>query len=209
VEWFWILLGAILVVRVAVRIARQRRLARSGIYDIDRMDGRTFEHYLRTMFARHGYKVEVTKYRGDFGADLILRRDGSKVAVQAKRASKNVGVRAIQEAVAAKGYYDADTAMVVTNRDYTAQAKVLARKNGVVLCDRERLISMLLKARASEAHSSHAGKAPTPASVAAGPVCVRCGAAVSESVRAYCLSNAERFGGAIYCFPHQRRIRPA
>jgi restriction system protein len=103
VEWFWILLGAILVVRVAVRIARQRRLARSGIYDIDRMDGRTFEHYLRTMFARHGYKVEVTKYRGDFGADLILRRDGSKVAVQAKRASKNVGVRAIQEAVAAKG----------------------------------------------------------------------------------------------------------
>ena len=97
-------LGVILVavgaVKLVVWVWRERRLVRSGINDIDRMDGRTFEDYLRTAFVRLGYKVEVTKYRGDFGADLVVRKDGHRITVQAKRHSKNVGVKAVQEVVA-------------------------------------------------------------------------------------------------------------
>jgi restriction system protein len=77
-----LILVAIGAVKLVVWVRRERRLARSGINDIDRMDGRTFEEYLRTAFVRLGYKVEVTKYRGDFGADLVVRKDGRKITVK-------------------------------------------------------------------------------------------------------------------------------
>jgi len=226
--WFWLLAGIVLLGRLVLYVVRQRRLERSGILDIDRMSGRTFEEYLRTAFVRLGYKVELTKYRGDFGADLVVRKAGEKTAVQAKRYSKNVGVKAVQEAVAAKGYYDADAAMVVTNRYYTAQAKELARKNKVTLWDRDKLQSVLLQTDAREqaaapseareqtadepdAREQTAGAASPPVApttdAGAEAVCATCGTPVSEKVRAYCVANVDRFEGDIYCFPHQRRFR--
>jgi restriction system protein len=142
--WFWLLLATVAAVRLGYRIYQQRRLARSGIHEVDIMDGKTFEMYLATLFHRRGYQVEQTRYRGDYGADLVVRRDGTKIAVQAKRWTKNVGVRAVQEAVASKGYYNADAAMVVANRAFTPQARILARANGVELWDRERLVKEML-----------------------------------------------------------------
>jgi HJR/Mrr/RecB family endonuclease len=44
-----------------------------------------------------------------------------------------VGVKAIQEAVAAKGYYDCMKAMVATNGFFAQQAIELARRNQVEL----------------------------------------------------------------------------
>ena len=35
-----------------------------------------------------------------------------------------------------------------------------------------------------------------------------CSVAVSDRVRAYCLGRLGRFGGRIYCFKHQRTVRP-
>jgi restriction system protein len=207
--WFWLLFCAVLLGRFTLYVIRQRRLARSGIREIDAMDGRTFERYLETVFRRLGYKVELTKYRGDFGADLVVRKDGRRIAVQAKRYSKNVGVKAVQEAVAAKGYYDADEAMVVTNGHYTRQAAELARKNGVTLWDRERLISVLLESKAVAKPPPNDESEKPGFALDAPAVCATCGAVVSEKVRAYCVDNAERFGGSIYCFRHQRRRRAA
>lgn len=40
------------------------------------MDGKTFEGFLGTLFRRLGYRVENTRYRGDYGADLIVSREG-------------------------------------------------------------------------------------------------------------------------------------
>jgi restriction system protein len=202
--WVWALLALVVTARGVAYLYRERRLTRSGINEIDRMDGRTFEQYLRTAFQRLGYKVEVTKYHGDFGADLVVRKDGRKIAVQAKRYTKNVGVKAIQEAVASKGYYDADAAMVVTNRYYTEQAQTLARKNAVELWDRDRLVQILLRAQTADAPPAATDAAlETPTE----PACAECGTAVSEKVYAYCRDQAERFDGRIYCFKHQRRFR--
>jgi restriction system protein len=142
--WLWLLVALIGTARVGYRLYQSRRLSRSGIREVDVMDGKMFERYLATLFRRLGYQVEQTRYRGDYGADLVVRRSGMKVAVQAKRWTKNVGVKAVQEAVAAKGYYKADAAMVVTNRGFTEQARVLARANDVELWDRDRLVSEML-----------------------------------------------------------------
>jgi HJR/Mrr/RecB family endonuclease len=56
-----------------------------------------------------------------------------------------VGIKAIQEAVASKGYYNCDKAMVVTNSYSTNQAKTLASRNKVELWDRKLLVRTLLK----------------------------------------------------------------
>jgi restriction system protein len=148
--WLGFFVGALLLTSLVLHVVRKRRLARSGIDDIDRVDGLTFEQYLRTAFLRLGYDVEISRYRGDDGADLVVRKDGRTIAVQASRYSRNVGVKAVLAALAAKGHYDADAAMVVTNRFYTTDAKVLARTNDVILWDRERLTSALLGAHAPE-----------------------------------------------------------
>ena len=137
------LMAAAIAIGIAKRIWRRNRFARSGIADIDNFGGETFEQYLQVLFTKLGYRVERTKFRGDYGGDLVLRKDGVRTVVQAKRWSKSVGVKAVQEAVAAKGYYDCTEAMVVTNSTFTRQAQHLARKNDVALWDRDTLSSKL------------------------------------------------------------------
>jgi restriction system protein len=142
--WLILMVGAILAARGLVWLIRERRLARSGISEIDRMDGITFERRLVHLFTSRGYRVEQTRARGDYGADLILEKNGARTVVQAKRWKKNVGVKAVQEAVAAKPMYRCDHSMVVTNRYFTEQARRLARANGVRLWNRDDLVRALL-----------------------------------------------------------------
>lgn len=133
---------ATLVIR---KISMVGKLKRSGIHEIDKMTGRQFEHFLGHLFKSHGYSVEVTPESGDYGADLILRKDGRKVVVQAKRHSKNIGIKAVQEAQASIAFYKANEAFVVSNRNYTEAAQSLAKSNGVKLINRSTLIDMILK----------------------------------------------------------------
>jgi restriction system protein len=142
--WLWLLVVLVAAAKLTYRVYESRRLARSGINEVDVMDGKTFERYLAMLFQRLGYHVEQTRYRGDYGADLVVRRDGTKTVVQAKRRTRNVGVSAVQQAVAAKGYYNAEAAIVVANRRFTQQARILARRNKVELWDRERLVKEML-----------------------------------------------------------------
>lgn len=64
--------------------------------------------------------------------------------MQAKRWQKDIGVKAIQEAVASIAMYRCDSAMVVTNREFTRAARRLADANAVELWDRQALIAKLL-----------------------------------------------------------------
>ena len=79
----FLVLGLMGVAAVVVEVRREHRLARSGIHDVDRMDGHAFEHRLALLFDRLGYRVEDTPYSGDFGADLVVGKDGKRIAVQA------------------------------------------------------------------------------------------------------------------------------
>lgn len=231
----WVLLGVIGLAKLLIQLYRLRRLAKSGIEEIDVMDGRTFELFLATLFGRLGYRVENTRYRGDYGADLVVKKDGAKTAVQAKRWNKRVGIKAVQEAVAAKGYYHCDHALVVANREFTKQALVLARANEVELWDRDALVTKLLEVR-RQGKAVGSGLADARSEIGAAPTsternspderelqaevstpapietldtahCAICGAAVSAKVREYCLARPARFGGKIYCFNHQRDVR--
>lgn len=124
------------------------RLARYREMDgVDDMTGEEFEDWLAVLFRRAGWRVRHTATTGDFGADLLIGRDGEEWVVQAKRQARPVGVAAVQQAAAARPHYDADGAMVVTNTTFTAQAVTLADSAGVVLWDRDDIARELLSGR--------------------------------------------------------------
>jgi restriction system protein len=230
----WAVVGCVALTSLGLRLRRLRLLSLSGIVEIDRMDGRTFEQYLGGLFGRLGYRTEVTRYVGDYGADLVVTKDGKRYAVQAKRSNKAVGLKAVQEVVAACQVYRCQGALVVTNRGFTAQARQLARANGVELWDRQALVAKSLLVRrlvdpsgigslgTTEAlgndlepertrpHSDDdpldapTDLLPTEPAVAGEARCTTCGVVVSARVREYCVARPGRFGGLIYCFKHQR-----
>lgn len=136
--------GLCFAVAMLLHMKKVERLKRSGIVDIDQMDGRQFEKYLGHLFRMHGYVAEVTQSSGDYGADLVITKGGRRIVVQAKRYKNNVGLKAVQEIYAAMNHYNAAEAWVVTNSDYTEQAYNLARSNGVTLINRNQLIEMIL-----------------------------------------------------------------
>lgn len=119
-------------------------LSRSGIAEIDAMDGHSFEAFLVTLFSRKGYKVARSQQSGDFGADLVIEREDGRTCVQAKRYSRSVGNHAVMEVVASMRHYGAQRALVVTNNYFTPAAIIQAQENGVELWDRDRLISEIV-----------------------------------------------------------------
>jgi HJR/Mrr/RecB family endonuclease len=74
--------------------ARHYAYLESSLYDIDRMDGVDFEHYIAARLRAAGYTVEITRTTGDFGVDIIATKSGNRIAVQCKRYGKPIGVKA-------------------------------------------------------------------------------------------------------------------
>lgn len=141
-----------LIVAVAIAVGMlflafvEKRLKRfkyehSTLAKVDKMDGREFEKYLKVYFEKLGYRAKTTKDSNDYGADLILTKGSEKIVVQAKRYARNIGIEAVQEIIGARNYYEADRAIVATNRYFTASAKRLAEKCDVELWDREYLFN--------------------------------------------------------------------
>ncbi len=102
----------------------------------DELSGREFETYVAKVLTEIGFKdVSGTPVTGDQGADLIAKRDGRTIVIQAKRYQGSVGNRAVQEVVGAVSFYGADEGWVVTSGSFTPSAKALAQKNSVKLID--------------------------------------------------------------------------
>lgn len=121
---------------IVQRQIRYKQYLDSPLASVDRMKGDEFEEYLAAHFRKLGYHVSLTPKSNDYGADLIIKKDGEITVVQAKRYRDKVGIKAIQEIIGAKGYYKADKMMVVTNSYFTAGAVKLATANNVTLWDR-------------------------------------------------------------------------
>lgn len=142
----FLIFGAQVVFKTIQKRKKFTTLLRSGIRDIDQMDGRQFEFFLEVLFQKLGYKASTTSESHDFGADL--RFEGkNKVVIQAKRygVKNRVGIKAVQEIYAAKAYYGADQAWVISNSTYTSSAKKLAKACGVKLMDRTDLQQFILQ----------------------------------------------------------------
>jgi restriction system protein len=137
-------------------------LAEHGGDDVDVMTGTQFERCLAVMFTRLGYDVELTETY-DFGADLIVTKDGLRSAVQAKRQAKRVGEHAVQQAIAGRDFYKCHAASVVTTAEVQPRVRTLAGSTGVSILDRQHLTRMLQMASMVE-----------PPELRPAPSCARC-----------------------------------
>lgn len=78
----------IVIIRINKQI-KQNGLMKSGMDVIDNMTG---EELLYSCFKNMGYEVTLTPLTVDYGADLLLNKDGRKIVVQAKRWKGSVGI---------------------------------------------------------------------------------------------------------------------
>jgi restriction system protein len=146
--WYlWLFIAAIFSFKTTLLLIQLYKIKRSGLFEIDKFNGTEFEIFIENLFKRLGYRVERVGNMADYGADLIIERDGIRTAVQAKRWSSSVNVKAIQEINAAKAHYNATKALAITNSRFTYNARVLARENHVELIDRQKLASLILQVK--------------------------------------------------------------
>ena len=101
------------------------------------MRGEQFEGYLAEVFLALGYEVEQTGKSGDQGVDLIVRRKGRRIAVQAKGYVDSVGNAAVQQAFTGKTFYGCHACAVVTNSRFTASALEAAQATECALVHEE------------------------------------------------------------------------
>lgn len=114
-----------------------------NISQIDSLSGTEFENLLKDIFEKQGYEAQTTKHSHDFGADLILNKNGKVSILQAKCYSKNIGIKAIQEIISAKKHYLAEEMFVATNRYFSKEAVILASEHDVRLIDRDVLVKLV------------------------------------------------------------------
>lgn len=110
------------------------------------MSGSDFEIAVKDIYKKQGFVASLTPTTGDYGVDVIAQSHDKKIAIQAKRYSNSVGVKAVQEAYSGALYYKATHAVVITNSVFTKNAINLARTLKVELIDKWKLAKIWLEA---------------------------------------------------------------
>jgi restriction system protein len=118
---------------------RDLRYVRSDMEAIDQMSGVEFEEFVAAQLRTTGWRVTRTPSTGDYGVDLIAKKDGTHMAVQCKRQAKAVGVAAIQQVVSGALHHGCNQTVVVTNRAFTKAARQLATTHRCRLVGREQV----------------------------------------------------------------------
>lgn len=127
--------------RVHVGLRRRRDLKRAAatMTTVDQMSGVEFEEFVAAQLRLRGWSVTRTARTGDYGVDLIAKKDGASLAVQCKRLAKAVGVAAVQQVVAGALHHGCGEAVVVTNQGFTKAARRLATTHRCRLVGRQQL----------------------------------------------------------------------
>ena len=118
----------------------KKELQKVTIFDVDRLGGNEFQDFMVKLLQANGFTdVSVTGQAGDQGGDLLAKKDGKQLIIQAKRFSidRKVTNSAVQEVIGSIAMYNANKGIVVTNSFYTRSAKELARVNKIELWNRD------------------------------------------------------------------------
>jgi len=109
------------------------------------LSGTEFELLLVRLFESMGFIVEHCGKVGDQGGDLVINKDGKRILIQAKRYTNSIGNGAVQEAVAAKKYYDCSKSVLIGSASFTSGAIELAKVNNVRLLGKKELQELIQK----------------------------------------------------------------
>lgn len=111
---------------------------------VDTMDGHTFEYFCAKLLEQCEFRdVEVTRGSGDYGVDITARYHNLRYAIQCKRYSKNVNLKAVQEVGMRAEFYHCDVSVVLCNGYFAKSAINMAEQTGVRLWDRNYLLDLI------------------------------------------------------------------
>jgi len=99
----------------------------------ENMNPLDYEIYCANAFSLAGWSTSMTPKTGDQGADVVVKHRDLTGVIQCKLYSQPVGNGAVQEVIAAREYYKASFAIVVSNAAYTTSARQLAAMSNVIL----------------------------------------------------------------------------
>lgn len=107
------------------------------------MEWLEFEHEIRDLVEEFGYTGISTPPSGDFGVDVLAKKDHQSVVIQCKLYGKgSIGGDHIMKLVGSKSYFSATHAICITTSKFTKQAKEIAENAGVLLVDRIMLMEL-------------------------------------------------------------------
>lgn len=132
----------LLIILTIMAVKLNRRGSASDAFED--MEGHEFERFCANLLKQKGFvDVEITKGSGDYGVDILAEKDGVTYAIQCKRYTAPVGVKAVQEAYAGRDYYDRMVGAVMTNQYFTTPAVEAAKKLKILLWDGGYVESMM------------------------------------------------------------------
>src|ERR1700741_707590 len=144
--------------RFQAGLQRRRDLKRvaSGMAAVDQMSGVEFEEFVAAQLRTRGWSVIRTASTGDYGVDLIAKKDRTCMAIQCKRLARAVGVAAVQQVVSGARHHGCNQAVVVTNQAFTKAARQLATTHRCRLVGREQVQIWARPAPSTDRAMSHA-----------------------------------------------------
>lgn len=147
-----VIIAVIFIVLLAFVLSRNRTVEEN----YEEMEGHDFEQFCAKLLSNHGFcEVEVTKGSGDYGIDILAEKDGVTYAIQCKRYTSPVGVKAIQEAYTGRDFYDRMVGAVMTNQYFTKPAVEAAKKLKILLWDGGYLGEMVEEERKTTRHKRY------------------------------------------------------
>lgn len=117
-----------------------------GLYEIDRMSRKDFQKFCGRLLKQVGYRVSRPKKARQW-VSFIGEKDGLKVAIVVKQYISQVGERPVEKANEGASRNGCSHAIVLTNREFTPEARRRAAELGVELWDRNKLADLLIVAR--------------------------------------------------------------
>ncbi len=108
---------------------------------------REFEMFVGDLFRKMGYDVELTPSTGDYGVDVVAKKDGNTVAIQVKKYEQGnlIGTQVVQQTLGAMWRVKADQSIIVTTSGFTVYAKEQAKEAPIELWDKKALHEMVRK----------------------------------------------------------------
>lgn len=145
----WWIIGAVLVLALYLLgdyLCRLEGPSSVGLYEIDRMSRKDFQNFCSKLLKQVGYRVSRPKKARQW-VSFIGEKDGLKVAIVVKKYVSQVGVRPVERAKEGASCNGCSHAILLTNREFTPEARRRAAELGVELWDRNKLADLLIVAR--------------------------------------------------------------
>ena len=111
------------------------------------LTGYQFEEFVAKLFQKMGYKTTITSKSRDYGIDVVAKDKEDIIAIQCKKLKdgSNVGNRDIQRARGSMDFYNANKCVIVTNQDFTIQAKEQARRTKNIELWNKRILHQMVR----------------------------------------------------------------